>query len=128
MAKRVYCLEVVHGLVTSYGLALPYYCQLVVLFLSAVMRAPPVRPHITPHDQQYVYHLTIIYCCCLNYSGNYYVHIYEFERFLLLLTVYFSMLLAQACHCRPSVRVIFIANASVRSSYEGFPILTYFIC
>ena len=32
-------------------------------------------PSITPHDQrqQYLYLLTVIYCCCLNYSDNYYV-------------------------------------------------------
>ena len=40
---------------------------------------------ITPHDQrqQYLYLLTVNYCCCLNYSDNYYVHSYELKIFTL---------------------------------------------
>ena len=40
-------------------------------------------PSITPHDQrrQCFYLLPANYCCCLNYSDNYYVHCYELKTF-----------------------------------------------
>ena len=50
-------------------------------------------PSITPYDQrqQYLYFLTVNYCCCLNYSDNYYSYelkictctlLYSFRRYL----------------------------------------------
>ena len=58
--------------------------------LSSVSARGPLLcdPSITPHDQRqrYFYLLTVNYCCCLNYSGSFYVHSYELKMFTFTFT------------------------------------------